>query len=467
MATTANAASAGTIVLVDDDDDLRALLERRLGRAGFTVHPFSAAQPAIDHVARQRPDCVLLDLHLDDGLDGEAALAALRRQHGDLPVVVLTADDDVSRVVQVMQAGAFDYLVKPVEQTRLETTLRNAIRHERLSDRLRTLEAASTQRGDGIVGASAAIEHVRRRIAQVAPTDITVIIQGETGTGKELVARALHAHSPRRAQPFVAINCAAVPETLQESELFGHERGAFTGASARRAGCFERADGGTLFLDEAAELAPGLQAKLLRVLQERRFTRVGGDEEVAVDVRIVWATRASLHEEVERGRLRDDLYYRMAVFEIDVPPLRDRGDDVLLIAAALLDDLRVRYDRPVLRLGASALSVLQTYPWPGNVRELQHALECAAVVAEDKLEGHHFPRRVREAIAMPADDTPAPRPPFAGWTLAEAETWLIHDAWRRHHGHAASMAADLDVPRTTLYRKLKSLGLSGSGRGGD
>ncbi len=325
-----------TILVVDDDADIRALLRRWLTLDGFRVECVDSGEAALQSLTRMLPDAVCLDLELP-GWSGNETLARIKAQHPRLPVLILTANGAVETVVAAMRSGAWDFLVKPIERLRLTTTLHNAVDHSRMSVQVAQLEREVNGRAaEGIVGDSPPMRALLRQIDRVAPTSITVLIRGESGTGKELIARAIHDGSTRRDAPYVALNCAAVPETLQESELFGHEKGAFTGASARHQGRFEQAHQGTLFLDEVAELSLSLQAKLLRVLQERRFHRVGGGREVSSDFRLIAASHRDLSTEVAAGRFREDLYFRLAVFELDVPPLRARGRDVITLAESFL-----------------------------------------------------------------------------------------------------------------------------------
>src|SRR6185295_11169183 len=322
------------LVLVADDDPMQcALLGHWLTEAGYEVRVFGDGASCLKELERSLPSAVCLDLSMP-GLSGMDTLGAIRQRDRALPVLILTADPAVEKVVAAMHLGAYDYLVKPVDRNRLLTSIQNAIERFRLALRVTELEReVSWHRNErAIVGRAPGIRQLFQQIDRVAASDITVLIHGESGTGKELVARALHEASPRRGGALVAVNLAAIPESLQESELFGHERGAFTGATERHKGKIELADRGTLFLDEIGEITPTLQAKLLRVLQERTFQRIGGTAELRSDFRLVAATHRDLAEEVRSGRFREDLFFRIAVFEIEVPPLRERGEDVLLLA---------------------------------------------------------------------------------------------------------------------------------------
>ncbi|HJL26731.1 MAG TPA: sigma-54 dependent transcriptional regulator, partial [Polyangiaceae bacterium LLY-WYZ-15_(1-7)] len=392
----------GVVILVEDDPDLRLLTTRWLEKAGWDVEPVESGEALFDVLPTTIPDCVCLDLGLP-GMSGMETLHRLRRTHPRLPVVILTADREVDTVVEAMQGGAYDYLPKPLDRTRLETVVRNAVERHGMALKIAGLEQASTTTDEyaGMLGRSPVMRALFRQVDRVASSEVTVLLRGESGAGKELVARAIHDQGPRARGPFVALNCAAVAETLQEAELFGHEKGAFTGADRRRAGRFEQADGGTLFLDEVAELSASLQAKLLRVLQERSFHRIGGAEEIRVDIRIVAASHRDLASEVAAGRFREDLFFRLAVFEMDVPPLRARGDDVLLLARRFLAQ---HGGEPPPRLDDAVVALFRRHRWPGNVRELENAVQRALVVCRDGLVRlEDLPPRIREAAAAGTD----------------------------------------------------------------
>ena len=455
--------NAPLVLVIDDDEDTRALLHRWLTGDGYRVECAESGESALRSLHRMLPDAVCLDLELP-GWSGLETLARIRAHHPRLPVVILTADSAVGTVVSAVKSGAWDYLVKPIDRTKLSTTLRNAVERSRMAVQLAQLEReASGHPPMGLVGESPAMRSLLRQIDRVAPTDVTVLIQGESGTGKELVARAIHEGSARSAEPWVAVNCAAVPETLQESELFGHERGAFTGAATRHLGRFEQANRGTLFLDEVAELSPSAQAKLLRVLQERRFHRVGGGAEVASDFRLIAASHRDLADEVAAGRFREDLYFRLAVFDLAVPPLRERGGDVVSIARAFLAERAAPGARP-LRLSSEAQTCLMSYPWPGNVRELRNAMERASVVAaSDEIAVADLPHRVRQPAAAPAPEVRAAASvaaaPAGGRTLDDLERDAIVDALRKAHNNRTEAGRALGIGRSTLYRKLKKYSL--------
>jgi DNA-binding NtrC family response regulator len=482
------------VFVVDDDAHLRSLIASWVEAAGFRPVEFDGGEPCLAALPSETPATVLLDLSMP-GLGGAATLDRIRSHHRHLPVIVLTATQDADTIVDLMRRGAYDFLPKPVDRTKLVTTIVNAIEKHAMAMRLATLEREAEGRAfPGFVGSSRAMRELYRQIDRVAASDISVYIHGESGTGKELVARAIHDRSCRSASPYIALNCAAIPDSLQESELFGHERGAFTGAAQRRIGCFEQVAGGTLFLDEVAELSPGAQAKLLRVLQQRTIQRVGGSQEVAVDFRLLAATHQDLASSVRAGRFREDLFYRIVVFELELPPLREREGDVELLARHFVALAGRELAGRDVRLSAEALATLQAYGWPGNVRELQNVCQRAAVSCEGDLIGlaDLSPRiRVGLSAAMP-DLPPAPveaagerlhgpasvhvapeesevtdelplTTPLArsvpALTLSGMERNAIVEALRRGGGNRARVSRELGIGRTTLYRKLKEYGI--------
>ncbi len=470
----------GLVLLVDDDILLSELQQRWLQAEGFDVRIAPDGEASLEALATSLPDAVCLDLVMP-GIDGFETLERIKSHHPLLPVIVMTAQTGAEFAVRAMKAGAYDYLVKPVDQAKFVAEVTHAVERSRMSVRLAQLEREAAGRGyPGIVGQSRHIRELFRRLDRISASDITVLIHGENGTGKELVARAIHTQSSRCAAPFVAVSCAAIPESLQESELFGHEKGAFTGATARRAGCFERADGGTLFLDEIGELSASLQAKLLRVLQERTFLRVGGSTEIRSDFRLIVATHRDLAAEVRNGSFREDLFFRIAVMELEVPPLRARRDDIPLLATHFLAHAAGKRSKP-LSIEPEAMRRLASYAWPGNVRELQNAVERAVVEAEGPaIRLRDLPRRVRDGGAdVPASGptdaaeanalrqtVPPGQPPTdmaAGAvgprTLEGIERDAIAESLERHDGNVARVVRELGIGRTTLYRKIKKYGL--------
>lgn len=371
------------VLLVDDDPSLLRLVEHYLAAEGFdTVAAANGAQ-ALACLKKDEPAVIVLDLLLPD-VSGQELLAKFKKDWPAVPVVVLTAQTDFDQVVECMRLGAVDYVQKPFDATRLVTSIRNAGNQGRLEERVASLSSRLREKEGfaSIIGKSSAIRRTIHLLERAAAGDVTVLLQGESGTGKEVAARAVHAESARHAGPFVAVNCGAIPEGLIESELFGHEKGAFTGAASARVGCFEQACGGTIFLDEIGELRADLQVRLLRVLQERQVQRVGSSTTVSIDVRVIAATNKDLKAEVAARDFREDLYYRLAVFPVVLPPLRERDGDVLLLARTFIERFASHDGKRVGGFTADAQSALERYPWPGNVRELKNVLE-RAVILED------------------------------------------------------------------------------------
>jgi two-component system, NtrC family, response regulator GlrR len=381
------------VLIVDDDRELCELLVLRLESRGYRAASEPGVAAALGALGREHYDAMLLDLRLEDG-DGFEVLEGVRKRSADLPVIVLTAHGSIDTAVEAMRRGAFGFVTKPFQDHDLLQKLAHAVESYRLRR-----EVAGLRRivgGDGeafrLVGVSPAIEQVRETITRVAPSDVTVLVLGESGTGKELVARAIHASSARAAQPFVAVNCAALAPELLESTLFGHARGAFSGAVADHEGLLAAAQGGTLFLDEVGETPPAVQAKILRVLQDRRYSRVGSAAEHEADVRVVAASNRDLRQEVSEKRFREDLFYRLHVVPLAMPPLRERREDVTLLAEMFLERSAARHSVPVPRLGARALAALTGHPWPGNVRELANVMEAATLLCGgEEIGPEHLP----------------------------------------------------------------------------
>lgn len=479
------------VVLVDGNPDPRAAAARWLNDAGMRTVECSDAESFLDSLDTSLPDLVCLDCSLP-GMSGRQALDAVRRQHPSVPVLMLSADGSAELAVNAMQAGASDYLSKPVDRKTLLSSVQRALRSSEETQHGHMDDSVEEDSYAGVIGRSPRMREVFRQVDRVAGRDISVLIRGDSGTGKELIAKAIHENSRRAGGPFVAINCAAIPESLQDSELFGHERGSFTGAHKARAGCFERADGGTLFLDEVAELSLGVQAKLLRVLQERCFDRLGGIRTVESDFRLITATHRGLRDLVEANRFREDLYFRIVVFEIELPPLRMRDGDLRLLVPRLLDDVSADLGAGPRRLTARAMETLERYPFPGNIRELENILQCAAVLATgEEIDLHDLPKRVRDhdggsakpprvsAIAPDsrgADSTVLPPPSTSEsgasrerptpqtleelpLTLEDLERWAVKRALRDTNGRLTEAAKALGIGRTTLYRKLEKYGL--------
>jgi two-component system NtrC family response regulator len=440
---------------VDDDPSLLRVTEKQLGDAGYEVEAAAEAGAALSAFEAGGVDLVLTDVQMPE-MDGLTLLAEIKRRDAAAAVVVITAHGTVERAVTAMKTGAFDFLEKPFTRERLLITVEKALRYRSLAAenlRLRG-ELADRFSFDSIIGGSAAMKEVFRTMGRVAGSDATVLLTGESGTGKELVARALHYHGARADGPFVAVNCAAIPEALLESELFGHERGAFTGADAARPGRFTEADGGTLLLDEIGEMHPDLQAKLLRVLQDGEVRPVGAAACHRVDVRVVASTNRDLAAAMEEGAFREDLYYRIAVVAIEVPPLRARRDDIPLLANHFLGKL----GGAGVELSEDLLPALRSYRWPGNVRELQNVLQRALVLRRDPgaLSAADLPEHVRAEAGDPGEPF---RLPEEGVSLAEVERSLIRQALDHAEGNRSQAARLLGITRQTLLYRLEKHGL--------
>jgi DNA-binding NtrC family response regulator len=449
------------LLVVDDMEEVRRLVANTLAREGYETKTFASGEACLSAMAVLIPDAIYLDVDMP-GLSGLQTLEKIREKHPRVPVIMLTGDDSVESVVAAMKLGAYDYLVKPPEREKLLTVARNAVERHRMTVQLTSFEreAGGGEGFQGIVTQAESMKEVFRQMDRVAPTDVTILIHGESGTGKELVARAIHDHSPRRRGPFVALNCAAIPDTLQESELFGHEKGSFTGATGKRLGRFELADKGTLFLDEIGELSLPLQAKLLRVLQDNTFQRLGGSRDIRSDFRLVAATHKDLNREVRDGRFREDLYFRVVVFELELPPLREREGDVDLLVNYFLREHQGQQASP-LEVSPEASSLLSGYSWPGNVRELENAIQRAVIAAERRIEPQHLPPRLREESPAPASESQSassPRSPLIATeelNLERLEQRTIEKALERTRGNLAEAGRLLGLSRATLYRKVK------------
>jgi DNA-binding NtrC family response regulator len=460
------------IAVVDDDPAMRKLIGFWLAQAGHVAVPFERGAAAIEGVDRSIA-AVCLDLGLDiDDIPGMKVLGRLTAMHPDIPIVVVTAQIAVEAVVEAMRSGAYDYLAKPLDALRFEQTVRRAVEHHAMKSRMRRLESVVGERTlvDTLAAQSTAMREVMRAVEQVRGVDVNVAIMGESGTGKEVVARAIHdGGSSTTNGAFVGVNCASIPAAIQESELFGHEKGAFTGALATHRGKFEQAAGGTLFLDEIGEMAPGTQASLLRVLQERVIVRVGGRTEIGVNARVICATHRDLAAEVRAGRFREDLYFRLVVYPIRLPALRERPEDLPLLVAELLRRSRIARDRGIRAVSAEALEGLSNYRWPGNVRELDNVLSRACLACDGtELAERHLPPEIRGASRRGGPLSPRPRtkaePPSARGvdvptkTLRAIEQAAVRQALDACGGNISAAAKLLGVSRTKLYRDLRSGG---------
>ncbi len=443
------------IFVFDDDADSLASVVAALRRDGFDVHPFGDPREGLARLAAEGGDVVLTDLRMP-GLTGMDVIRRVAEENPGVPVVVLTAFGTVESAVEAVRAGASDYLMKPVGIPQLRAAVFKAVKERAMRQEIAHLrEEVDRKYGiEGIVGASRAMEELFRKIRLVAPTRMNVLVQGESGTGKELVARAVHALSPRRSRRFIPLNCAALAESLLESELFGHEKGAFTGAVAARQGMVEVADGGTLFLDEIGEMSPSLQAKLLRAIEEKEVIRVGGSQVIKVDVRIIAATNRDLAARVAEKAFREDLFYRLNVFSIVVPPLRERRDDIPKLADHFLKEVSQENKAPQKRLSPEALKNLLAYRWPGNVRELRNAMETASLVAaSDTIGPGDLPPGIAGETIPPSPAGPIPLP--ASRTLEEIERDAIRAALAETGGNKTQAAKILGIGLRTLHRKVK------------
>jgi len=450
-----------TILLIEDDSDLSDLIVLSLETQGHKVLRAQSAEEALRILVDKPVDAIVTDMNLQQGMTGVELCSAVRERHEDVPVVVMTAYGTLEAAVAAIRAGAYDFVTKPFELDHFSLVLDRALGLHALRREVGHLRSAAEERAPiapDIVGESPVLDHMRSLISRVAETDSTVVVTGESGTGKELVARALHEASARRNGKFVAINCAAVPEALLESELFGHARGAFTDARAARTGLLVQANGGTLLLDEIGEMPLGMQVKLLRALQERRLRPVGSDVEVEFDARIIAATHRDLQVEVAERRFREDLFYRINVVRIDVPPLRARGNDVLLLAQRFLVRFAAQSGRDARGLSAAVARRLLGHAWPGNVRELQNCMERAVAVSRgneialgdlpDSIVDQYQPSHP-ELFGVELSDVPESIP-----TMEEVERRYIRHVLTAVHGNKTLAAQCLGFDRRTLYRKL-------------
>src|SRR5580698_6703098 len=448
------------VLIVEDEENERTGLAELVRAWGYEAETACDGVEGLQAVEMWNPGIVITDLRMPR-MDGMELLEHIAAQPQQIAVILLTAQGSIDSAVSAMKSGAFDFIEKPVNPTRLRNILQNA---SRLRGTERELEASRRKLRDigvlgSLVGPSKRMQEVFRLIEMVAPSTASVLITGESGTGKELVARTVHGLSPRKVKPFVAINCAAIPETLIESEIFGHEKGAFTGALERRIGCFELAEGGTLLLDEIGEMPIGTQAKLLRVLEDRKLRRLGSKVETTIDVRVLAATNKVPEEAVPRGELRNDLYYRLNVFNIHMPPLREHKDDVPGLVESLLKDMSTKHGRKVAVVSEAVLNLFQNYSWPGNVRELRNTLERAVIVCDGPvIETKHLPPGFGQTAIRPsADDADSIRL-GVGTTVGEAEKLLILKTLESTSNNKTRAAEILGISLKTLHNKLKEYG---------
>ena len=452
------------ILVVEDERGIQLALKGLLKKAGYEVLIASSGEEAVELFESETFDLVLTDLALGNGMDGMGVLERTKAMRTEVPVVMITAHGNEKIAVGAMKSGAEDYVPKPFDNEEMRLVVKKALERTRLVREHRLLlDRIQREYGFGsLIGSGPAMRRVFDTISKVAETDLTVLIRGESGTGKELVAQALHHRSPRRDRPFIAVNCAAISKELVESELFGHEKGAFTGADAMRSGRFEAAEGGTIFLDEIGDMPLDTQAKVLRVLQERTLERVGGTKPIPIDVRVVAATHRDLEREVEEQTFREDLYYRLKVIEIDLPPLRDRIDDVPALAARFLEVLAERLGREPMKMSSDALKKMMAHGWPGNVRELRNVVEKSAVLASgDTIEASELDlgrsRKGGDKPALPSEDVP----------FADAKKNAVEDferayllrALRDNEGNISRTAESIGMVRQSLQQKIRELGL--------
>jgi DNA-binding NtrC family response regulator len=446
------------ILIVEDEPAARSGLEQLVKAWGFVAESAGDGEEALEKITTFRPAIVITDLVMPR-LDGLGLLRALQQQGADVTTLILTAQGTVETAVEAMKEGAYDYLTKPIDLQRLKILL------DKIVDRLETLREVKSLRRQlresgtfgSMIGNSPEMRKIYQVIEQSAPTGASVLITGESGTGKELVAQTIHQLSPRASFPFVAINCAAIPETLLESEIFGHEKGAFTGAADRRQGCFELADRGTLFLDEIGEMTPQTQVKLLRVLQERKFRRLGGRTEQSVDVRVLAATNSDPLEAVQKSKLREDLYYRLNVFAMRLPALRERKEDLPLLVQAFINEFNQRNQKSIAGVDQQAVRMLEQYGWPGNVRELRNVIERATILAPGPfIEPKHLPSTLVEEPPAAHQPQVALAP---GITVEEAERRLIMMTLEHTRDNKTRAAEILGISLKTLHNKLNKLRL--------
>jgi len=448
--------SGKNILVVDDDMGHRTMLKTLLTGWGYAVSEADDGQSAIDSVQEGPFDLILMDIRMVK-ISGLKALAAIKEINPAIPVIIMTAYSSVESAIEAMKKGAYEYLTKPLDFDELRLKMEQAMEHSMLREENRRLRELVGDRFDSgnIIGRSPAMVRLLETTARAAASDATVLITGESGTGKEMIAGAIHFNSPRRDNPFIKMNCAAVSEGLLESELFGHEKGSFTGALRRREGSFKQADNGTLFLDEVSEMSLAMQVKLLRVLQEREFTRVGGEEVIRVDVRIIAATNKELPALVRENRFREDLYYRLNVINLSVPPLRERREDIPLLAGHFLKMFSEKNNKPLKGFTPQAMDRLIRHPWPGNVREMMNTVESAVVLSGSSyLREDDIPTFREELMSTPlqeaADDI----------SLDEMEKSTILKTLEAVRGNKSEAARKLGITRATLHKKLRRYGVS-------
>jgi two-component system, NtrC family, nitrogen regulation response regulator NtrX len=445
------------ILIVDDESGIRESLGALLRDEGHDVEAVASGEECVERIGRRHFDLVLLDVWLA-GMDGLETLARVQAFDGAPMVVMISGHGNIETAVRATKLGAFDFLEKPLSIEKVVVAVRNALDYLRLEEENRRLRAELEERHQ-ILGTSVPMKALRQQIALTAPTTGRVLIYGESGTGKELVAHALHEHSPRKAMPFVEVNCAAIPEELIESEMFGHRKGSFTGASEDKVGKFQQADGGTLFLDEVGDMSLKTQSKVLRVLEEQRVEPIGSNQPAQVDVRVIAATNKKLEDEIGRNAFREDLFYRLNVIPFYVPALRERTEDIPILAAHFLKEFCDAYGKKPKEFSAPAMEVLLAYPWPGNVRELKNLVERLVIICPSpKIEPHHLPPEIFRGAAK------SPQKPYASLHEARAayEREFVLRKLEENHWNMTNTATALGLERSHLYRKMRSLGIAPS-----
>ncbi|MCX6139050.1 MAG: sigma-54 dependent transcriptional regulator [Ignavibacteriales bacterium] len=443
------------ILIIDDDESTRETLRMYLAEVGYSTFAAANGAEGLDLWKRESPDLIVSDVNLPDA-NGLEIMARMKESDPNMPVIIITAFDDMKSTIAAMQKGAYDYLEKPIDINRLKISIQRALENRLMSERLAAFlpdEIADHELNDTLIGKSTGMREIYKKIGQTTNTRVTVLVQGESGTGKELIAKIIHYSGVTKNQPFVAVNCSALTETLLESELFGHVRGAFTDAIRDKKGKFELAGEGTVFLDEISEMSESLQVKLLRVLQELEFERVGGETSIPVRARIIAATNRNLEELVRTGRFREDLYYRLSVFTIHIPPLRERKDDVEALVVHLLNKINLKIHRSVRKIGDGVMDMLKNHDWRGNVRELENALTQAVVLSRgDVLE--------KETIILRSNDGAFKNQLEVGiWTLEEVEKSYIKIILDKMDWNIARSCVSLGISKPTIYRKIQAYGL--------
>ena len=447
--------SPARILVVDDEQETREVFAELLQHWGYEVDQTSDGHEALKLAAERHPDVIVSDLVMPK-LDGLQLVRAIREDQPDTPVVIMTGRGTIDAAVEAIREGVFDFVEKPLEPARLRVILQRALEKKQTQHEVQVLRRRLAQMGDessGLIGASPPMRRVLELVQKVAPSKASVVITGQSGTGKEMVARAIHKLSDRRDKPFIGINCSAIPASLMESELFGHERGAFTGADQRRLGCWELAEGGTLFLDEIGEIPLELQSKFLRVLEEQKLRRLGGKSEISVDVRVISATNRDLKEEIKAQRFREDLYFRLNVFNLELPPLKERREDIPVLTQHFLDKFSREGGKRIHSLSPAALQLLADYAWPGNIRELRNTLERAVILCSNgAIDVADLPPDLARGGGGPSDSAFLRLP--LGLPLREVEKEYVMANLAKLLGNKARTAQVLGISEKTLYNKL-------------